>query len=549
MTSHEKKFSPLSDDIAESLAGNFSGNLLSSSSSNLRPLFVRNLLFHLSVFTMIPNFSREDIKIIGYYLGLIITALGFVLCFPLLVALFAQEWAALPDFLFAILICLIFGFALQTIFPVAEDINWRQGMCVVALTWVIAMFISAIPLYLSGHFLSYLDACFESMSAYATTGLVLIQDLDHLSLSHNFWRHLMCFVGGQGIILVGLIFLFRSSGALRMYIGEGRDARILPNIKSTARFIWLVSFTYLVLGSLLLAGILMMTGVSFPRAIFHGVCIFMAGWDTAGFAPQSLNILYYHNILFEVITVIFCFLGAVSFGVHYSVWTGHFRELRENYELRVLMASVMIVYLFTLVGFSKSISQFTGVGDFFRSTFYQLISGHTGVGFSNIPTSELAGWTELSLLGIIFAMGLGGCTNSTSGGIKALRVGLFIKSLRKEVKRFVYPEGASIEEHFHHQRDVLVDDQQVRTSMGLTISYTLLYLSGALVGTFLGYGFLPSLFESISASANVGLSVGITSPFMPNILKIWYIFQMWCGRLEFIAILILFRFFVTLGKK
>ncbi|MCM8757052.1 MAG: TrkH family potassium uptake protein, partial [Candidatus Omnitrophica bacterium] len=186
---------------------------------------------------------------------------------------------------------------------------------------------------------------------------------------------------------------------------------------------------------------------------------------------------------------------------------------------------------------------------FYRISFYQLISGHTGVGFSNVPVSELANWSELSLLGVIFAMALGGCTNSTSGGIKALRAGLFFKTIRKEVRKLAYPEGTIVQERFHHQRELLVDDRQVRLALTMTLCYIFLYLSGAILGTFLGNGFVPSLFESVSASANVGLSVGLTNPSMPTILKLWYILQMWCGRLEFIAIFMLGRFLVTLGRK
>ncbi|HOL67258.1 MAG TPA: TrkH family potassium uptake protein, partial [bacterium] len=494
---------------------------------------------------MIPNFSREDISTVGYYLGRMVFLLGFLQGLPLLLAIVLQEWAAVPDFLLSVELSLILGAILSTLFPPVEEINWRQGMVLVALTWLVAMFLSALPLYLSGHFLSYLDACFECMSAYATTGLVLVQDLDHLSTAHNFWRHFMCFIGGQGIILVAVIFLFRGSGAFRVYVGEARDARILPNVRTTAYFIWLVSCFYLVLGSGLLSGCLVLSGVNLPRALFHGICIFMAGWDTAGFAPQSLNILYYHNAAFEMLTIIFFLLGAISFTVHYSIWTGHFRELKENYELKVLLGSIVVTYVLALAGFGHSVSRYPGLWSFFRSTFYQLVSGHTGVGFSNITVTELAGWSQLTLMGIIFAMGLGGCTNSTSGGIKALRTGLFFKSVRQEVRRFAYPEGASIQERFHHQRNLPVDDRQMRVALTMAVCYLALYLSGALLGTLFGYDFVPSLFESVSASANVGLSAGLTSSNMPVLLKIWYIFQMWCGRLEFIPIFILGRFLLT----
>ncbi|MGC9066044.1 MAG: TrkH family potassium uptake protein [Candidatus Ratteibacteria bacterium] len=498
---------------------------------------------------MIPDFSRDDISVVSHYLGKIFIAFAIAQLFPVFVGLVCREFNPVIDFFISIITCLAFGSILLYFSPSPQEITWRQGMTIVASSWFLAMCFSALPLYLSGHYECFLDACFESMSAYATTGLVLVQDLDHMSHAHNIWRHLMCFIGGQGIILVALIFFFRGGDALRIYIGEARDDKILPNSITTAKFIWMVSFTYLIICSSLLAIILMFHGVPFSRAIFHGVCIFMAGWDTAGFAPQSLNILYYHSPVFELVTIIIILLGATSFGVHYAVWTGKFKELRENFEVKILMFTIFFTYLIVLVGFTGYTSQFVDSFSFFRHTFYQLISGHTGVGYANIYSSDLARWPELALFGIIVAMGIGGCMNSTAGGIKVLRIGLFYKSVKREIRRLAYPESSYIKEFFHHQREISVDDTMVKTAMIITMCYILLYLSGAIIASFFGYGFIHGLFESVSAAANVGLSVGITSPSMPVPLKIWYIFEMWAGRLEFFAIFILIRFLVKSVKR
>ncbi|MCX7705072.1 MAG: TrkH family potassium uptake protein [bacterium] len=497
---------------------------------------------------MIPDFSKDDITVVSHYLGKIFVALGIVQILPILVGFICMEMAAVIDFFISIITCLSFGSILLYFSPLPQELNWRQGMIIVALSWFIAMCVSALPLYLSGHFECFLDACFESMSAYATTGLILIQDLDHLSHAHNFWRHLMCFIGGQGIILVALVFFFRGGDALRIYIGEARDDKILPNSITTAKFIWMVSFTYLIIGSFLLAFVLMFHGLPFTRAIFHGLCIFMAGWDTAGFAPQSLNILYYHSFVFELVTIIIVLLGATSFGVHYAVWTGKYRELKEDFEVKILMFTIFMTYIVVLIGFSGNLV-FGDPVSFFRHTFYQLISGHTGVGYTNIYSSQLATWPELAIIGVIIAMAIGGCMNSTAGGIKVFRLGLFYKSMKREIRKLSYPESSYIREYFHHQREISIDDNMVKTAMVITICYILLYLSGALMGTFFGYGFLPSLFESVSAAANVGLSVGITDTSMPALMKMWYIFEMWAGRLEFFAIFILIRFLVKTVKK
>ena len=232
-------------------------------------------------------------------------------------------------------------------------------MCVAALSWLVAMAISAIPLYLSSHYNSYLDSCFETMSGYATTGLSLANDLDGMAHAHNFWRHFTMFIGGQGIVVIALTFLFRgTAGAFRMYVGEARDEKILPNVIETARFIWLVSIVYLFIGGTALSVSAIAGGLAPGKAVFDSVCIFMAAWDTGGFTPQSQNILFYHNFAFELISVSIMLLGAINFALHYVVWTGNRREIYKNIEIITLFISIIATLSITALGLviGKSIS-------------------------------------------------------------------------------------------------------------------------------------------------------------------------------------------------
>ena len=152
-----------------------------------------------------------------------------------------------------------------------------QGMIVISLAWLVAMVLGAIPLYLSGHYKSFLDTCFETMSGFTTTGLTLAQDLDHLSYTHNFWRHLGPFIGGQGMAIIALsLFVKGVSGAFTIYVGEARDEKLLPNVIHTARFIWLISIVYLIIGTVTLGFVGMRIGMKPQNAFFHGACIFMA---------------------------------------------------------------------------------------------------------------------------------------------------------------------------------------------------------------------------------------------------------------------------------
>ncbi|MEI8349437.1 MAG: TrkH family potassium uptake protein [Candidatus Omnitrophota bacterium] len=497
---------------------------------------------------MILKPRLNDVQIIGYYLGKIIIGVGLFMLVPVICACALGEMNPLLDFLIGIGISFLVGFVLTTICFTEKDLNWMQGMIVVSLCWLFAMVVSAIPLYLSGHYHSFLDSCFETMSGFATTGLTLTQDLDHLSYAHNLWRHVIMFIGGQGIVIVALsLFVKGFSGAFKMYVGEARDERVLPNVIHTSRFIWLVSIVYLVLGTLALGITGLLNGMKPFNAFFHGACVFMAAFDTGGFSPQSQNILYYHSLPFEIITIVIMFLGAINFKLHYHLWTGNFRELTKNIEMRMLSFTVTFTFLLVAIGLYK-LKVYPQALMLFRKGFYQLISGHTGTGYQTIYALQFNEWGDLALVGLICAMALGGAVCSTTGAIKMLRIGIIFRALKEDVKRIMLPEKAVIFEKFHHIKEIFLEDKQVRSALLITLCYLLLYFGGALMGMLLGYPFLFSLFESTSAAANVGLSCGITSVTMPAILKITYIMQMWIGRLEFMSIFTLLGFITAAIK-
>jgi trk system potassium uptake protein TrkH len=498
---------------------------------------------------MILKPRLQDAKIIGYYLGKIIAGLGLFMLLPLVCAFIFTEAAPTLDFLLSIGITFLIGLTLSTLCFTEKDPNWMHGMVIASLSWLIAMIIGALPLYFSGHWRSFLDACFDAMSGFATTGLTLAIDLDHLSYTHNLWRHLIMFIGGQGIIIVALSFFVRGfSGAFKMYVGEARDERVLPNVIHTSRFIWLVSIVYLVLATLALGITGIIEGMKPANAFFHGACIFMAAFDTGGFTPQSQNILYYHSLPFEVITIIVMFLGAINFKLHYHIWTGNFREMFKNIETRTFFFTVMFTFLLVAMGLN-GVGLYRGAITLFRKGFYQLSSGHTGTGFQTVYAAQLIHeWGDTALVGIICAMALGGCVCSTTGAIKMLRIGIIFKALKEDLKRIILPERAVFVEKFHHIKNIFLQDNQVRSALLITLAYLVLYLFGTIAGMLCGYPFLYSLFESTSAAANVGLSCGVTHPDMPNILKLTYILQMWAGRLEFMSVFTLLGFLLAAIK-
>lgn len=484
--------------------------------------------------------TNEDLRTIAYYIGRLTVALGVIFLIPLITALVFQEWDRAIDFFLSMQVAIFIGLLLQKFFPSHHDMNWSQGLAITSISWLVAMLIGAIPLELSGHYSSYLDACFDAMSGFATTGLALIQNLDHAAYSLNMWRHLMMFLGGQGIVLIGLTFFVRgTAGAYRMYVGEAREEKVLPNVIHTSRFIWSVSLVYLALGTVALTLIGFLEGIPLLRSFLHGLWIFMAGFDTGGFAPQSQSILYYHSFPYELITMGLMILGTLNFSLQYALWNKKFKELFKNLESRTLFFSILTVFIITVIGLTKLHAYPTWIA-IFRKGFYQILSAHSGTGFMNIyPQQFPLEWGHLALLMVIIAMGFGGSACSTAGGIKALRIGVFCKALLQDIQRIMSPGSAIVISKFHHIKTIILEDRLVRSSFVILILYLATYFGGTIIGLFYGYPLYQAFFESTSAAANVGLSTGITNPTMPTGLKITYIVQMWMGRLEFTSIFIL----------
>ena len=483
----------------------------------------------------------NDYRVIGFYLGRIFLVVAGASLLPLAWAAIAREWHPFGSFLLMIGAFAFLGVMGTKLNPEESKLNWSHGMVVVALTWLIVPIIGAVPLLLSGHFAHPIDALFDALSGLTTTGLSLLGDVDHLASSLNFWRHLLQFLGGQGIILAALS-IFAGTGGITLYFGEARDERILPSVTSTARFIWAVSVVHLIFGvaALGLVGWLVL-GFDLDRALFHGWMTFFAGFDTGGFSPQSTSVGYYHSAIFEAFTAVLMVAGAMSFGLHYALWRGNRRAVFANLETRTIMATFGFTMVLTLVGLAAT-GLFSSVMGLTRQGFFQILSAHTGTGFATVSSAELAQWGGLAFGGITIAMALGGMGSSTAGGVKSLRIGLTVKAVLNQIRQVLLPEHAVVGTAYHQTGRKHLTPSLIQSVMIISLLYVALYLLGAGVGMAYGIPLQDALFESVSASANVGLSVGVTTPAMPFLLKAVYMAQMWAGRLEFVAIFSLLGF-------
>jgi trk system potassium uptake protein TrkH len=425
--------------------------------------------------------------------------------------------------------------------PLESHLSRQNALLVSALAWLVVSAVGAIPLALSGHYAGYIDAFFDAVSGFTTSGLTLVQDLDHMAYSHNMWRHLTHLIGGQGIIVAALTFAFgvRGGGAMSLYMAEARDERILPNVMHTARFIWFVTFVYVVLGTAALTINNLVIGMDAGRGFLHAFWATIACYDTGGFGAQSQNALFYHSPSFEFITVLLMLAGTLNFNLHADIWRGDRRELFKNIEARTLV--VHLVLLSSVVGFGLgATSLFSGGGEVIRKGLYHLLSAHSGTGHQTLYAAQWTnGYGDLALVAIILAMAFGGMASSTAGGIKAIRTGLIGKGIVHRIKAALAPQSAVVGSRYHHLVDTQLSANTVATALSIFALYMITYVTGAMAALVYGYPAREALFESVSAAANVGLSAGITTPGMPLGLKLVYIFEMWIGRLEFIAVLAL----------
>lgn len=494
--------------------------------------------------------TSKDIRIVLAYCGSITMAMGLVQSVPLAVSLIAGEWSAALDFSIGASASLALGFALALLRVKDRGPAWVHGMTAAALSWLIVMALAAIPYWLSGSYASYLDAMFDTMSGFTTTGLTLNLDLDHLSLGLNTWRHVVTFVGGQGVIVLALAFLVsKPAGGYQLYVGEGKDERLLPSVIHTAKAIWRISMVYLLVGTAALFAVGLSIGLEPGRAFLHAAWMFMSSWSTGGFAPMSQNLLYYHSALYEGVTLVFFIIGSLNFALHYAVWTGDRRELKRNLELSsflvTLTASTLVACTFLLKNgvYPEAVS-------LFRKGFYLIASGHTTTGLMNVYARQFAlEWGDPALAVLIAVMLIGGSACSTAGGFKGLRVGLIWKGLVRETRRFLAPQSAVIEQPYNYHGRRILDDDQLRSASLVVIMYCASFGLATLAGTACGFPMTDAAFEAASVTGNVGFSIGVTTPAMPSFLKIVYIIIMWLGRLEFMAALTLFGFIRALLRR
>ncbi|MEL3899564.1 TrkH family potassium uptake protein [Treponema phagedenis] len=467
------------------------------------------------------------------FMILAIVALSFLI--PIAVALYLKEYHLIPSFL--IPMCVVCGIAAILFFKDFFTDQRKQlrlstqgGIALVALAWIGACLLGAVPFLISGVIPEFADALFESVSGFTTTGSTILLDVDSCPMTMHIWRTQMHWLGGMGIVaLTVALFPLLGVGGFHLIKSEttGPDkGKVTSKITQTAKALW---FIYLGL-TLLQIILLIIAGMSF----LDSVCYSFATLGTGGFSTKNASLGAYNSPAADIIITVFMFLAGVNFSLYFRLFTGHIGEVAKNSELRSYVWIVLISSL--LIAFS--IYPIYGMGNSLRHSFFQVVSIITTTGFATVNFDL---WPEFAKSILFLLMFIGGCSGSTAGGIKVIRWVILKKQAANEIKRLLYPHGV-----FSIQLNKRPGRKDVVYSVaGFIFLYFMLLLATFLVASMDKANTFTALTAALALVGNIGPGFDLVGPagnfaFFSAPAKIFFSFSMLAGRLELYTMLLFF---------
>ncbi len=472
--------------------------------------------------------------LIASALGIILLAFGGVILLPAAFASIENEYSAISPFLVASICSFTLGFLCRwygRAYRNFDLLKRTEGLLIVTLTWVISAAIGALPYLFFG--IHPLDAYFESVSGFTTTGATILTDFSLYPKAFFFWRGLTQWLGGMGIIVLFVAILPQFGVAGRQIFfaeapGPSED-KITPRIAHTAKALW---FIYLLLTVL---QILLLSLAGMP--VFDAICNSFATMAAGGFSPHPQSIMGYQNPTITWIISLFMLLAGANFALQYKCFIkGKFRLLWSNDEFRFYLSIITVSSLLLCIFlFSTQSSTFSGS---LRDSVFQIISILTTTGFSS---ADFALWT-VPAQAVLFAMMLiGGCAGSAGGGIKVVRILFAGKFLKREIDQLVHPKAILPIK----LGGVTVHDDIQRQMISFMLFYLVLMIFSGLVVTMIEQDAAIGLAGTAATIGNVGPGFGEIGPmgsfgYLHPITKIIFILDMLVGRLELIPFLAMF---------
>ena len=372
-------------------------------------------------------------KMVAYLIGKIMVIMAALMCLPFIVALINRE-DTIVGFTIAILCQLIIGFGMSIKKPKNTEFYAKEGLVIVALVWIFTSLFGALPFYVSGEIPSYMDAFFETVSGFTTTGATILTNIEALSDSALFWRSFTHWIGGMGVLVFVLAVLPKAHATQSIHIMRAevpgpQVGKLVSRMRSTARILYGI---YIVL-SIIQVLCLRVVGMTWFDSLLHTFST--AG--TGGFSTKNASIAFYDSVLIDGIISFFMILFGINFTLFYLILTGNVIQALKNEELHWYLG---IIALATLVITLDIRPLYDGFGEAFRYSIFQVSSIITTTGFI---TADYETWPIFSQTILVLIMFIGACAGSTGGGIKLSRVMLLLKSILREFRHQLRPRAIS----------------------------------------------------------------------------------------------------------
>jgi trk system potassium uptake protein TrkH len=464
-------------------------------------------------------------------LGALALFLSATLLTPIPFSLFYRDGAAWA-FLEASAICFGLGLLLFRSFSSRQEISVRDGFAVVTLGWSLFALLGALPFFLSGAIPSYLDACFETMSGFTTTGATILTHIEVLPQSVLLWRAMTHWLGGMGIIVLSLAILpMLGVGGMQLFKAEvpGPTAdRLKPRIQDTAKLLWEVYLLLTVAEVVLLMG----GGMSFLDSLCHA----FATLATGGFSTRDASVAAYNSAYIDSVITLFMFLAGVNFALHYYALRGKVSGFWKSEEFRI--------YLFLTLGatgvlvFFNQGTAYTSFFDNIRYSVFQVTSIITTTGFG---TADYEQWPLITQYVLVSLMFVGGCAGSTAGGIKVARILLLFKHAHVQLYRLIHPRAVRLVK----LGDRPVDRDVMQAILGFFALFIGTFVAASLLLSLAGMDLVSAGAAAIATLGNIGPGLGSVGPtdnyaHVSAFGKIILTGCMLLGRLELFTVLVLF---------
>ena len=466
---------------------------------------------------------------IVYIIAKMLGVEGAVLLIPAFVAFLYGESDVIQFLIVsAVLGAIFFIFGRKR--PENKVIYAKEGLVIVGLAWILWSLFGALPFVLTGSIPSYVDAFFETVSGFTTTGSTILTDIEALPKGVAFWRSLTHWIGGMGVLVFVMMLTSlddeHSMHLMRAEVPGPEADKLVPKARATARILYLMYFVLTAAEVVFL----MFGGMSFYDALLHSFST--AG--TGGFSNRNASVAYYDSAYIDGVITVFMILFGVNFNLYFLIRLKNWKDALKNEELHAylgIIAGAVAIVTVNILGIYGNIVHA------FRYASFQVASVITTTGFC---TADFNLWPELSKVVLLCIMVIGACAGSTGGGIKVSRFLILVKSIKQEVRRMLHPKAVTIIK-INGKR---VGNDTIRSVYIYFISYILVMMVSILLVSINNFDFATTFSSVLTTLNNVGPGISMVGPvenfhmFSP-LSKLVFCMDMLLGRLEIFPYLLL----------